>query len=237
MLRIDRILRRLSPFISCPLKEIRFSDKIKRVIAKASDVFPDPDSPTTPNVSPSLTDRVASLTAFTCPIVRLSSPRCIGNQTLSFSVARSSGAFAGTGSGAPTVSASKSNLVYGCSGTSKICEVLPLSTTIPRCITITLSAILRTTPKSWVIKIKLSPSVRCNSFKRSRICASIVTSSAVVGSSAINSSGSLARAIAIITRCLCPPESWCGYDFKRMTASGIPTFANNSKIRSRRSKP
>ena len=38
----------------------------------------------------------------------------------------------------------------------------------------------------------------------------IVTSSAVVGSSAISSLGSQASAIAIITRCCWPPESWCG---------------------------
>ena len=40
------------------------------------------------------------------------------------------------------------------------------------------------------------------------ICACTVTSSAVVGSSAIRRSGRLASAIAIITRCRCPPESW-----------------------------
>ena len=45
---------------------------------------------------------------------------------------------------------------------------------------------------------------------RSRICAWIVTSSAVVGSSAISSFGRQASAIAIITRWLMPPESWCG---------------------------
>ncbi len=42
------------------------------------------------------------------------------------------------------------------------------------------------------------------------IWAWIVTSSAVVGSSAISSRGSEARAMAIITRCSIPPESWCG---------------------------
>ena len=46
---------------------------------------------------------------------------------------------------------------------------------------------------------------------RSRIPAWIVTSSAVVGSSAIRIFGSHASAIAIITRCRIPPESWCGY--------------------------
>ncbi len=44
------------------------------------------------------------------------------------------------------------------------------------------------------------PSRRCNSLSSVRICACTVTSSAVVGSSAIRRSGSLASAIAIITR-------------------------------------
>jgi len=38
----------------------------------------------------------------------------------------------------------------------------------------------------------------------------VVTSRAVVGSSAMSSAGSLARAIAIITRWHMPPESWKG---------------------------
>ena len=44
----------------------------------------------------------------------------------------------------------------------------------------------------------------------SRICRWMVTSSAVVGSSAIKSFGSHDSAIAIITRCCCPPDSSCG---------------------------
>ena len=44
----------------------------------------------------------------------------------------------------------------------------------------------------------------------SRICAWMVTSSAVVGSSAIKSAGLQASAIAIITRCRIPPENSCG---------------------------
>ena len=46
--------------------------------------------------------------------------------------------------------------------------------------------------------------------RRSRICAWIVTSSAVVGSSAISSAGPEASAIAIMARWRRPPESWCG---------------------------
>ena len=38
----------------------------------------------------------------------------------------------------------------------------------------------------------------------------MVTSSAVVGSSAISSFGRQASAMAIITRWRMPPESWCG---------------------------
>ena len=41
----------------------------------------------------------------------------------------------------------------------------------------------------------------------SRICACTVTSSAVVGSSQISRSGSLAMAMAITTRCRSPPDS------------------------------
>ncbi len=51
------------------------------------------------------------------------------------------------------------------------------------------------------------PISRCSCFSSSRICAWMVTSSAVVGSSAISRSGSLASAMAIITRWRWPPES------------------------------
>ncbi len=51
---------------------------------------------------------------------------------------------------------------------------------------------------------------RCRRAIRSMICFWIVTSSAVVGSSAISSRGSQAIAIAIITRCCWPPDIWFG---------------------------
>ena len=50
----------------------------------------------------------------------------------------------------------------------------------------------------------------CRSQMRSRIWAWTVTSSAVVGSSAISSSGSQLSAMAIMARCRIPPENWCG---------------------------
>ena len=52
----------------------------------------------------------------------------------------------------------------------------------------------------------------------------MVTSSAVVGSSAIRISGLQIIAMAIITRCFMPPENWCGYSKARsagMRAEGV----------------
>ena len=85
--------------------------------------------------------------------------------------------------------------------------VLPASTMRPFCITATSLAILRTMPRSWVMNSIAMPSRACRSFNSLRICACTVTSSAVVGSSAMKRSGRLASAIAIITRWRWPPES------------------------------
>jgi hypothetical protein len=52
--------------------------------------------------------------------------------------------------------------------------------------------------------------LRCRSESKSRIWPRSVTSSAVVGSSASSSAGSLARAMAIMARWRWPPLSWCG---------------------------
>ena len=57
----------------------------------------------------------------------------------------------------------------------------------------------------------------------SRICACTVTSSAVVGSSAMITLGSLMIAIAITTRCRMPPENSCGYCDARLSGCGMPT--------------
>ncbi len=54
------------------------------------------------------------------------------------------------------------------------------------------------------------PISACNSSSRARICAWMVTSSAVVGSSQISSLGRQASAMAIMARWRWPPESWCG---------------------------
>ncbi len=77
------------------------------------------------------------------------------------------------------------------------------------------------------------PRSRCRSTSRRRICAWIVTSSAVVGSSAISSAGPHISAMAIMTRWRNPPESWCGYWPSRSAGAVMPTFSSSSTARSR----
>ncbi len=76
--------------------------------------------------------------------------------------------------------------------------------------TSTRSATSATTPMSWVMKMTAMCISSCSRRISSRIWAWMVTSSAVVGSSAMRSVGLHDSAIAIITRWRMPPESWCG---------------------------
>ena len=98
--------------------------------------------------------------------------------------------------------------------------------------TLTRSARPAMTPRSCVTRITDMPSRCRRSSMSSRICFWIVTSSAVVGSSAISSLGSQASAMAIITRCRMPPENWCGYSLIRSLARGMPTRSSTSAARS-----
>ena len=77
------------------------------------------------------------------------------------------------------------------------------------------------------------PNSRCSSASRCRICAWMVTSSAVVGSSAMISAGPHISAMAIMTRWRRPPESWCGYCLSRLAAAVMPTCSSSSMARSR----
>ncbi len=97
--------------------------------------------------------------------------------------------------------------VYGCCGSRKSCVFGASSTTRPAYITTTRSASSATTPMSCVIRTIDEPWSRWSRFMSSRICAWMVTSSAVVGSSAIRSDGLQESAIAIITRWRIPPEN------------------------------
>ena len=64
----------------------------------------------------------------------------------------------------------------------------------------------------------------------------MVTSRAVVGSSARISAGWHIRAMAIMTRWRKPPESWCGYCFSRLPAAVMPTRSSSSMARARASR-
>ena len=81
----------------------------------------------------------------------------------------------------------------------------------PAYMTRTRSHISATMPRSCVIRIVAASVSFCTRFMTSSTCAWIVTSSAVVGSSAIRSEGEFVIAIAIIARWRMPPENSCGY--------------------------
>ena len=66
-----------------------------------------------------------------------------------------------------------------------------------------------------------------------KICAWMVTSSAVVGSSAMTSVGWHDNAMAIITRWRMPPLSSCGYCLARLRGSGMRTRSSSSTAQSR----
>ncbi len=95
------------------------------------------------------------------------------------------------------------------------------------------SAMSATTPRSWVTRITPALVSARRSRIRSRIWAWIVTSSAVVGSSAISTLGLQDRARAIITRWRMPPENSNGYESARSRARGMPTRSSSSIARSR----
>src|SRR4051794_6932643 len=100
--------------------------------------------------------------------------------------------------------------VYGCPIRRNTSSVGPLSMIVPPYITIMRCTFSAMTPRSCEIRIIDMPRSSTRSAIRSRICPWMVTSSAVVGSSAISTSGWQASAIAMVTRCRWPPENWCG---------------------------
>ena len=68
----------------------------------------------------------------------------------------------------------------------------------------------------------------CNSLMRARICACVVTSSAVVGSSAMSSAGLQISAMAIMARWRMPPDSSNGYVVSIRFGSRKPTRVNTA---------
>ena len=107
-------------------------------------------------------------------------------------------------------------------------STVPVSTARPAYMTMTRSAKPAMTPRSWVIITMAAPVASWAVLSTSRICAWTVTSRAVVGSSAMMTSGSLAMAMAIITRWRMPPENSWGNARVRSLALGIPTSSSSS---------
>ncbi len=110
-------------------------------------------------------------------------------------------------------------------------STLPVSTGLPAYITMMSSAMPATTPRSWVIITTAAPVSSCAVCSTSRTCAWMVTSSAVVGSSAISTRGLLAIAMAIMTRWRMPPENSCGKALSRSFGLGMPTMPRSSTAR------
>src|ERR1700738_4342121 len=79
--RNGRIALKRRPWIFLPKNTIGPSDEITRSSASPSVVLPEPDSPTTPSVSPLRTETLTPSTALICPTVLRSKPRLTGNQT------------------------------------------------------------------------------------------------------------------------------------------------------------
>ena len=101
-------------------------------------------------------------------------------------------------------------LVYSSFGFRKISSTGPCSTTRPSFITATLWHSRLARFRSWVMKSMAFFWVSLILRSSSMIWFCMVTSRAVVGSSATISSGSRITAMAIITRWRMPPESWWG---------------------------
>ena len=97
--------------------------------------------------------------------------------------------------------------------------------------TTTRSASSAIRPRSCVIRTIAACVSSRAAFRTSTICAWIVTSSAVVGSSATSTLGLFAIAIAIIARWRMPPENSCGYWSTRRSAYGTPTTSSSSTVR------
>ncbi len=104
----------------------------------------------------------------------------------------------------------RSPAVYGWAVSLNTCAVPPSSIIIPAYITPILSETSATTETSWVMII-IAMFHSCWSFLISTSIRSwVITSSAVVGSSAIMNEGDRASARAIMALCFMPPLNSCG---------------------------
>jgi hypothetical protein len=87
------------------------------------------------------------------------------------------------------------------------------------------------------MRITAAPVSAWRRARTERTCACTVTSSAVVGSSAMISRGLPAIAIAMTTRWRMPPENWCGNWIARAAGSGMSTSRSSSTARDMAASP
>src|SRR6266542_2502704 len=93
----------------------------------------------------------------------------------------------------------------------------------PAYMTTTSSTVSATTPRSWVMSSSAVPVRSWMTLMSSRIWRWMVTSRAVVGSSAMSSFGWHESAMAIMTRWRMPPDNSWGYWAMRRSGAGTPT--------------
>ena len=123
--------------------------------------------------------------------------------------------------------------MYGWAGLPKNASAGAASISWPAYITTIRSQISWAVPRSWVVKRTETPRSFTSSRRRRRIWAWIVTSSEVVGSSAMIRSGRGSSAIAIISRWRWPPENSWGSRRRARAGSGIWTARSVSSTASR----
>jgi hypothetical protein len=109
----------------------------------------------------------------------------------------------------------------------------PVSTIFAAYMTLTESQTSAITDRSWEISTMDSSSWSVRLRSSARICAWVMTSRAVIGSSATISCGRQASAIAIRTRWRMPPDSSCGKLPAR--PGSMPTLSSSSRTRRRAS--
>src|ERR1700692_1735557 len=109
--RNGRISLNRRPWILLPKNTIGPLEEISRSSASPSVVLPEPDSPTTPSVSPLRTESVTPSTALMYPTVERSRPRLTGNQTFRLSADITTGDSGRGGAGAGFGSAAGQALV------------------------------------------------------------------------------------------------------------------------------
>ena len=188
-------------------------------MARASVLLPLPDSPTMPTVSPGMTRRLTPSTALTASAAaeQAAARRSAhaGPRSRATGTAPGDWRFCGRAASRPP-SGSEGWLAISDArvGMARRGEQAALLALLHhrgrRRITAMRSQVWATMPRSWVIRMTESPRLARMSISSRRICAWIVTSSAVVGSSAIRIFGLQDSAAAIIARWRMPPENSCG---------------------------